>query len=80
MNWIRERATAILAGSAIGDALGGAKEGFSPEQIQERYGSRVGGIVPPFYRLGTRHGEQACCDSSRLRAPLIAHPKSKASA
>ncbi|KRE76701.1 ADP-ribosylglycohydrolase family protein [Arthrobacter sp. Soil761] len=49
MNWIRERATAILAGSAIGDALGGATEGFSPAQIQERYGSRVGGIVPPFY-------------------------------
>lgn len=49
MSWIRERATAILAGAAIGDALGGATEGFSPQQIQQRYGGRVTGIVPPFY-------------------------------
>ncbi|MDQ1082664.1 MULTISPECIES: ADP-ribosylglycohydrolase family protein [Microbacterium] len=49
MSWIRERAAAVLAGSAIGDALGGATEGFSPEQIQQRYGGRVTGIVPPYF-------------------------------
>ncbi|MCM3658785.1 ADP-ribosylglycohydrolase family protein [Agromyces mediolanus] len=49
MSWIRERTAAVLAGSAIGDALGGATEGFSPEQIQTRYGGRVTGIVPPFH-------------------------------
>lgn len=49
MNWVRERTAAVLAGSAVGDALGGATEGFSPAQIQQRYGGRVGGIVPPFF-------------------------------
>lgn len=37
-----------LTGAAIGDALGGATEGYSPEQIQLRYGGFVEGIVPPF--------------------------------
>jgi ADP-ribosylglycohydrolase len=37
-----------LTGAAIGDALGGATEGYSPEQIQRRYGGFVEGIVPPF--------------------------------
>lgn len=49
MSWIRERTAAVLAGSAIGDALGGAAEGFSPEKIKERYGGRIAGIVPPYH-------------------------------
>lgn len=49
MSWIRERTAAVLAGSAIGDALGGAAEGFSPEKIKERYGGRITGIVPPYH-------------------------------
>lgn len=49
MTWIRERTAAVLAGSAIGDALGGAAEGFSPEKIKERYGGRITGIVPPYH-------------------------------
>lgn len=49
MNWVRERTAAVLAGSAIGDALGGAAEGFSSEQIQLRYGGRITGIVPPYH-------------------------------
>ncbi len=49
MTWLRDRIAAVLAGSAIGDALGGPTEGFSPEQIQQRYGGRITGIVPPFY-------------------------------
>jgi ADP-ribosylglycohydrolase len=49
MSWMRERTAAVLAGSAIGDALGGAAEGFSPEKIKERYGGRITGIVPPYH-------------------------------
>ena len=49
MNWIQDRTAAVLAGSAIGDALGGAAEGFSPEKIHERYGGRITGIVPPYH-------------------------------
>ncbi|WP_223691369.1 ADP-ribosylglycohydrolase family protein [Leifsonia poae] len=49
MNWLRERTAAVLAGSAIGDALGGAAEGFSAEAIKERYGGRITGIVPPYH-------------------------------
>lgn len=49
MSWIQERTAAVLAGSAIGDALGGAAEGFSPEKIKERYGGPITGIVPPYH-------------------------------
>lgn len=43
-----DRATGALAGAAVGDALGGAAEGNSPEAIQERYGGFIEGVVPPF--------------------------------
>jgi ADP-ribosylglycohydrolase len=49
VNWLRERTAAVLMGAAVGDALGGATEGFTPEAIEERYGGRVDGIVPPFF-------------------------------
>ncbi|MGO4586543.1 ADP-ribosylglycohydrolase family protein [Arthrobacter sp. 2RAF6] len=49
MNWIRERTAAVLAGSAIGDAIAGAAEGLSPEAINERYNGPITGIVPPYY-------------------------------
>ena len=45
MDWLRDRTSATLAGAAIGDALGGATEGWTPEQIQQRHGGRVTGIV-----------------------------------
>ena len=48
-SWLEDRATAVVTGSAVGDALGGATEGYTPEAIQERYGGRVSGIVPPFF-------------------------------
>jgi len=41
-------AIGALAGAAVGDAIGGATEGRSPEQIQQRYGGPVTGIVGPF--------------------------------
>jgi ADP-ribosylglycohydrolase len=48
-SWLEDRATAVVTGLAVGDALGGATEGYTPEAIQERYGGRVAGIVPPFF-------------------------------
>jgi ADP-ribosylglycohydrolase len=42
------KATGALAGAAVGDALGGAAEGNTPEAIQQRYGGFIEGIVPPF--------------------------------
>lgn len=46
---LEERVTGALVGAAVGDALGGPVEGFSPEQITERHGGRVHGIVGPWY-------------------------------
>lgn len=49
MNWLADKAVAVITGAAVGDALGGATEGWTPEQIEERHGGRVTGIVGPFY-------------------------------
>lgn len=43
-----DRITACLVGAAVGDAIGGPVEGYSPEQIVERHGGRVHGIVGPW--------------------------------
>lgn len=43
-----ERITGALVGAAVGDALGGPVEGYSPDQILERHGGRVHGIVGPW--------------------------------
>src|SRR5690242_805365 len=43
-----ERITGALVGAAVGDALGGPVEGYSPEQILERHGGRVHGVVGPW--------------------------------
>src|SRR5436305_427936 len=48
MTALERRATGCLAGAAVGDALGGATEGWSPEQIRERHDGPVTGIVGPF--------------------------------
>ncbi|MFF8091540.1 ADP-ribosylglycohydrolase family protein [Streptomyces sp. NPDC016675] len=45
---LEERVTGALVGAAVGDALGGPVEGYSPEQILERHGGRVHGIVGPW--------------------------------
>ncbi|MER5766862.1 ADP-ribosylglycohydrolase family protein [Streptomyces sp. NPDC001985] len=44
-----DRITGSLIGAAVGDALGGPVEGWTPEQITERHGGRVQGIVGPWY-------------------------------
>lgn len=43
-----ERITSALVGAAVGDALGGPVEGYTPEQILERHAGRVHGIVGPW--------------------------------
>ncbi|MFF3463058.1 ADP-ribosylglycohydrolase family protein [Streptomyces sp. NPDC002619] len=45
---LEERITGALVGAAVGDALGGPVEGYSPDQILERHGGRVHGIVGPW--------------------------------
>ncbi|MEO7589187.1 MAG: ADP-ribosylglycohydrolase family protein, partial [Arachnia sp.] len=42
------RAQAVVVGVAVADALGGATEGWTPEQIRERHGGPVSGIVGPY--------------------------------
>ncbi|MFG2849860.1 ADP-ribosylglycohydrolase family protein [Streptomyces mirabilis] len=43
-----ERITGALVGAAVGDALGGPVEGYTPEQIVERHGGRIHGVVGPW--------------------------------
>lgn len=44
-----DRITGSLVGAAVGDALGGPVEGYTPDQIIERHGGRVTGIVGPWH-------------------------------
>ncbi|MER5856458.1 ADP-ribosylglycohydrolase family protein [Streptomyces sp900105245] len=44
-----ERITGALVGAAVGDALGGPVEGYSPDQITERHGGRIHGVVGPWH-------------------------------
>ncbi|MET9886954.1 ADP-ribosylglycohydrolase family protein [Streptomyces sp. NPDC006430] len=46
---LEERAAGCLVGAAVGDALGGPVEGWTPDQIVERHGGRVHGIVGPWH-------------------------------
>lgn len=44
-----DRTAGAIAGAAVGDALGGPVEGWTPDQIRERHGGWVRGIVGPFH-------------------------------
>lgn len=46
---LEDRITGALVGAAVGDALGGPVEGYSPDQILERHGGRVHGVVGPWH-------------------------------
>ncbi|MFE9610527.1 ADP-ribosylglycohydrolase family protein [Streptomyces sp. NPDC006012] len=61
---LAERITGALVGAAVGDALGGPVEGYSPDQIVERHGGRVHGVVGPW------HG-----DAWRTARPLAPYHK-----
>jgi len=47
---LEDRTAGVLVGAAVGDALGGPVEGWTPEAIVERHGGRVRGIVGPFHK------------------------------
>lgn len=49
MEHLRARMIGAITGAAVGDALGGAVEGYSPEQIAERHGGPITGIVGPWH-------------------------------
>jgi ADP-ribosylglycohydrolase len=49
VNPLEDKAVGALAGAAVGDALGGATEGWTPEQIQDRHGGVVTGVVGPWF-------------------------------
>jgi ADP-ribosylglycohydrolase len=49
MTPLEDKAVGAIAGAAVGDALGGATEGWTSEQIRERYDGWVTGIVPPYF-------------------------------
>ncbi|MER5715954.1 ADP-ribosylglycohydrolase family protein [Streptomyces sp. NPDC002132] len=46
---LEERVAGALVGAAVGDALGGPVEGYSPDQILQRHGGRVHGVVGPWH-------------------------------
>ncbi len=50
-NLLSDRAVGCLAGLAVGDALGGATEGWEATEIAEHYGGLVRGIVPSIRRM-----------------------------
>jgi ADP-ribosylglycohydrolase len=47
---LADRAVGCLAGAAVGDALGGATEGWEAHEIREHYGGWVSGIVESIRR------------------------------
>ena len=52
-----DKARGALAGAAVGDAIGGATEGWTTDQIRERYGGWVDDVVPAF-EADTPRGER----------------------
>lgn len=48
MNPLQDKAIGTLMAAAVGDAIGGATEGRSAEEISQRYGGPVEGIVDYF--------------------------------
>lgn len=48
MNRLERKAIGCLSGAAVGDSLGGSTEGYSPDQIRDRFGGYVMGIEGPY--------------------------------
>jgi ADP-ribosylglycohydrolase len=49
-NLLTDRGVRCLAGAAVGDALGGATEGWESHEIESHFGGRVSGIVESIRR------------------------------
>lgn len=45
---LRDRIAGALAAGAVGDALGGSTEGRTPQEIRDRWGGWVTGVVDPY--------------------------------
>jgi ADP-ribosylglycohydrolase len=76
VNELRSKAIGCLSGAAVGDALGSATEGWSPEQILKRYGGPVTGIVAPYVDAGrgpTRYqkGDGRITDDTLMTLALV---------
>ncbi|MDH2389957.1 ADP-ribosylglycohydrolase family protein [Streptomyces sp. HNM0663] len=54
MTSLDDRIVGSLVGAAVGDALGGPVEGYTPEQIVQRHGGRITGFVGPWHGDGWR--------------------------
>lgn len=48
-SFLSDRAAGALVCAAVGDAIGGATEGYLPGQIKERWGGFVEGVVRPYF-------------------------------
>ncbi|WP_341358381.1 ADP-ribosylglycohydrolase family protein [Georgenia sp. M64] len=49
MNDLLDKMTGAVVGAAVGDALGGATETYLPDEIRERWGGWVEGVVEPYH-------------------------------
>lgn len=80
MTTLEAKAVGCLAGAAVGDGLGSATEGWTPEQIRDHHHGWVHGIVPPYGINGTvplqvsryRKGEGRITDDTLMTGALVA--------
>ena len=80
MTTLEAKAVGCLAGAAVGDGLGSATEGWTPEQIRDHHHGWVHGIVPPYGVNGTvplqvsryRKGEGRITDDTLMTGALVA--------
>ena len=79
MTPLEARAVGCLAGAAVGDGLGSATEGWTPEQVREHHEGWVRGIVPPHGPNGKppphvsryRKGEGRVTDDTLMTRALV---------
>jgi len=77
---LEAKAVGCLAGAAVGDGLGSATEGWTPEQIRDHHQGWVYGIVPPHGPNGImppqvsryRKGEGRITDDTLMTEALVA--------
>ncbi len=80
MTGLESKAVGVLAGSAVGDGLGSATEGWTPDEIRDHHEGWVEGIVPPHGPNGKapprvsryRKGEGRITDDTLMTQALVA--------